>query len=77
MCAGKPEKVRTSPFLVAPLWPCVAGGQKGQGCLFRTPFLWFISFGGVITLWKSKNKIKLSNFVLLQVTETNILNGAF
>jgi len=38
MCAGKPEKVRTSPFLVAPLWPCVAGGQKGQGCLFRTPF---------------------------------------
>jgi hypothetical protein len=46
MCAGKPEKVRTSPFLVAPFWLCVAGAQKGQGCLFRTPFLWFISFGG-------------------------------
>jgi hypothetical protein len=45
MCAGKPEKVRTSPFLVAPIWPRVAGGQKGQGCLFRTPFLCFISFG--------------------------------
>jgi len=25
---------------------CVAGGQTGRGCLFRTPFLWFISFGG-------------------------------
>jgi hypothetical protein len=25
---------------------CVAGAQKGQGCLFRTPFLWFVSFGG-------------------------------
>jgi hypothetical protein len=20
-------------------------GQKGQGCLFRAPFLWFVSFG--------------------------------
>ncbi|OFY64536.1 MAG: hypothetical protein A2Y71_11850 [Bacteroidetes bacterium RBG_13_42_15] len=25
---------------------CVAGGQTGRGCLFRPPFLWFISFGG-------------------------------
>jgi len=25
---------------------CVAGGQTGWGCLFRTPFLWFVSFGG-------------------------------
>ena len=46
MYAGKPEKVRISPFLVALLWPCVAfrftlgfnldtlfgsGGQKGRG----------------------------------------------
>jgi hypothetical protein len=46
MCEGKPEKVRTSPFFVAPIWPCVAGGKKGQGCLFRPPFLWFVSFGG-------------------------------
>jgi len=46
MCEGKPEKVRTAPCLVAPLWPRVAGGQTGCGCLFRTPFLWFISFGG-------------------------------
>ena len=46
MRVGKPEKVRTAPCLVAPLWPCVAGGQTGGGCLFRPPFLWFISFGG-------------------------------
>jgi hypothetical protein len=46
MREGKPEKVRTSPFFVAPIWPCVAGGKKGQGCLFRTLFLWFVSFGG-------------------------------
>ncbi len=52
---GKPEKARTSPFLVAPLWPCVAGGQNGQGCLFRPPFFWFISFGGA----KEMNKIIL------------------
>jgi hypothetical protein len=25
---------------------CVAGGKKGQGCLFRTLFLWLLSFGG-------------------------------
>jgi len=24
---------------------CAAGGQTGRGCLFRAPFLWFISFG--------------------------------
>jgi len=24
---------------------CVAGGQTGRGCLFRTPFLWLLSFG--------------------------------
>jgi hypothetical protein len=23
----------------------VLGGQTGWGCLFRAPFLWFISFG--------------------------------
>jgi len=51
-CVGKPEKVRTSPFLVAPIWPCVAGGQKGQGCLFRTLFLWLLFFGGA----KESNK---------------------
>ena len=26
---GKPEKVRTAPCLVAPLWPRLAGGQTG------------------------------------------------
>jgi hypothetical protein len=45
-CGGKPEKVRTSPFFVAPIWPIAAGGKKGQGCLFRTPLLWLLSFGG-------------------------------
>jgi hypothetical protein len=24
---------------------CAAGVQTGRGCLFRAPFLWFISFG--------------------------------
>jgi len=31
---------------MASLRPCVAGGQIVCGCLFRPPFLWFISFGG-------------------------------
>jgi len=35
---------RTTAFLVAPLRPCVAGGQKGWGCHFRRPF--FGSFFG-------------------------------
>jgi len=39
-------------LLVAPIWPCVAGGQKGQGCLFRTLFLWLLFFGGA----KESNK---------------------
>jgi len=43
---GKTEKVRTAPCLVAPLRLRVAGGQTEGGCLFRPPFLWFISFGG-------------------------------
>jgi len=41
---GKPEKVRTAACLVAPLRPCVAGGQTGCGCLFRALFLWLLSF---------------------------------
>ena len=45
-CDGKPEKVRTSPCLVAPIRLCAACGQTGRGCLFRPPFLWFITFGG-------------------------------
>ncbi len=44
--AGKPEKVRTARCLVVPLWLCVAGGQTASGCLFRTLFLWLLSFGG-------------------------------
>jgi hypothetical protein len=43
MCAGKPEKVRTSPFFVAPILPCVAGAKKGKvvfsGLLFFGSFL--------------------------------------
>jgi hypothetical protein len=44
--AGKPEKVRTAHCLVVPLWLRVAGVQTGCGCLFRTLFLWLLSFGG-------------------------------
>jgi len=43
---GKPEMVRTAAFLVAPTRLRVAGGQKNWSWHFRTPFLWFISFGG-------------------------------
>jgi hypothetical protein len=52
---GKPEMVRTTAFLVAPLRLCVAGGQKGWGWHFRPPFLWFISFGGAKEMNKNKN----------------------
>jgi hypothetical protein len=39
MRAGNPEKVRTAHC-------CVAGAQTVCGCLFRTLFLWLLSFGG-------------------------------
>jgi hypothetical protein len=54
-CAGKPEKVRTASCLVAPLWPRVAGVQTASGCLFRTLFLWLLSFGDA----KESNSITL------------------
>jgi hypothetical protein len=44
-CVDKPEKVRTTPCLVAPFRPHVAGGQTGWGWLFRALFLWLLSFG--------------------------------
>ncbi|MCU0461406.1 MAG: hypothetical protein MUF36_05245 [Bacteroidales bacterium] len=62
MSGGKPEMVRTTAFLVAPLRLCVAGGQKDRGWHFRPPFLWFISFGGAKEMNNmnfSKNEVVL------------------
>ncbi len=60
--AGKPEKVRTARCLVAPLWLCVAGVQTASGCLFRTPFLWLLSFGGSKES-DSNTLIRIENFL--------------
>ena len=38
---------------------CAAGGQTGGGCLFRPPFLWFISFGGA----KEMNIIQINKII--------------
>jgi hypothetical protein len=47
---------------VAPLWLRVAGGQTASGCLFRTLFLWLLSFG-VAKESDSNTHIAFENFI--------------
>jgi hypothetical protein len=53
--------VRTVAFLVAPIRLRVAGAQKGYGCHFRPPFLWFISFGGAKEMNRKTSQAKEPN----------------
>jgi len=53
--AGEPKMARTAACLVAPLRPCVAGGQTRCSCHFRRPF--FVSFFGRTKKERKEKKV--------------------